>query len=101
MAEIHPTAVVHEGTVLGDGVRVLERVYLHPVRSELAHAPHAAEEADVAGEIVEGERFSRPYGPGAHSRASQRTNLRLRRHSHISIQGTRTFTALGLSFDAG
>src|SRR3954465_14076441 len=24
MAEIHPTAVVHEGTVLGDGVRVLE-----------------------------------------------------------------------------
>jgi acetyltransferase-like isoleucine patch superfamily enzyme len=24
MAEIHPTAIVHEGTVLGDGVRVLE-----------------------------------------------------------------------------
>ena len=24
MAEIHPTAVVYEGTVLGDGVRVLE-----------------------------------------------------------------------------
>ena len=24
MAEVHPTAVVHEGTVLGDGVRVLE-----------------------------------------------------------------------------
>jgi acyl-[acyl carrier protein]--UDP-N-acetylglucosamine O-acyltransferase len=23
-AEIHPTAVVHEGTVLGDGVKVLE-----------------------------------------------------------------------------
>src|SRR6476659_1961939 len=24
MAEIHPSAIVHEGTVLGDGVRVLE-----------------------------------------------------------------------------
>jgi hypothetical protein len=36
------------------------------------------------GEIVEDGRFSRPCGPGAHSRASQKTNLRLRRHSHIS-----------------
>jgi len=25
-AEIHPTATVHPGTVLGDGVRVLERL---------------------------------------------------------------------------
>ena len=36
------------------------------------------------GEIVEDGRFSRPCGPGAHSRASQKTNLRLRRHSDIS-----------------
>ena len=36
------------------------------------------------GEIVEGGRLGRPYGPGAHSRASQKTNLRLRRHSRIS-----------------
>ena len=33
------------------------------------------------GGIVEGGRFSRPYGPGAHSRASEKTRLRLRRHS--------------------
>jgi hypothetical protein len=35
------------------------------------------------GEIVEGGRLGRPYGPGAHSRASQKTNLRLRRHSTL------------------
>src|SRR5215211_5464705 len=29
--------------------------------------------------IVEDGRFSRPYGPGAHSRASEKTRLRLRR----------------------
>jgi hypothetical protein len=33
---------------------------------------------------VEGGRFSRPCGPGAHSRASQKTSLRLQRHSQIS-----------------
>jgi hypothetical protein len=33
--------------------------------------------------IVEDGRFSRPCGPGAHSRASEKTNLRLRRHFHI------------------
>jgi hypothetical protein len=33
------------------------------------------------GEIVVDGRLSRPCGPGAHSRASQKTNLRLRRHS--------------------
>jgi hypothetical protein len=33
--------------------------------------------------IVEDGRFSRPYRPGAHSRALEETNLRLRRHSHI------------------
>jgi hypothetical protein len=36
------------------------------------------------GEIVEGGRFSRPCGPGAHSRASQKTNLQLCRHSDSS-----------------
>jgi hypothetical protein len=36
------------------------------------------------GEIVEGGRFSRPCGPGAHSRASQKTSLRLHRHFCIS-----------------
>jgi hypothetical protein len=39
------------------------------------------------GEIVEDGRFSRPCGPGAHSRASQKTNLRLRRHSRIPLNG--------------
>ena len=38
----------------------------------------------TTSEIVEDGRFSRPYGPGAHSRASKKTNLWLRRHSHIS-----------------
>jgi hypothetical protein len=33
------------------------------------------------GEIVEGGRLSRPCGPDAHTRASKKTNLRLRRHS--------------------
>ena len=33
------------------------------------------------GEMMEGGRLGRPCGPGAHSRASQKTNLRLRRHS--------------------
>jgi hypothetical protein len=33
------------------------------------------------GEIVEGGRLARPCGPGAHSRAFQKTRLRLRRHS--------------------
>ncbi|MFL6224428.1 MAG: hypothetical protein ACJ75K_16765, partial [Actinomycetes bacterium] len=36
------------------------------------------------GEIVEDGRFSRPCGSGALSRAFQKTNLRLRRHSRIS-----------------
>jgi hypothetical protein len=36
------------------------------------------------GEIVEGGRLSLPCGPGALSRASQKTNLRLRRHSDSS-----------------
>jgi hypothetical protein len=38
------------------------------------------------GEIMEDGRFSRPYGPGAPSCASEKTNLRLRRHPHISSQ---------------
>src|SRR5829696_4508741 len=33
--------------------------------------------------IVEDGRLGRPCGPGAHSRASQKTNLRLRRYSRI------------------
>jgi hypothetical protein len=32
------------------------------------------------GEKVEGGRLSRPYGPGAHSRASKKSSLRLRYH---------------------
>jgi hypothetical protein len=37
------------------------------------------------GEIMEGGRFSRPCGPGARIRTqSQKTSLRLRRHSRIS-----------------
>ena len=40
------------------------------------------------GEIVEGGRLGRPCGPGAHSRASQKTNLRLRRrHSAFQRDG--------------
>ncbi len=35
------------------------------------------------GEIVEGGRLGRPCGPGAHSRAFQKTSLRLRRSSLI------------------
>jgi hypothetical protein len=35
----------------------------------------------TTSEIVEDGRFSRPYGPGAHSRASEITSLRLTRHS--------------------
>jgi hypothetical protein len=37
------------------------------------------------GEIVEGGQFARPCGPGALSRAISETNLRLRRHSPISM----------------
>jgi hypothetical protein len=37
------------------------------------------------GEIVEGGRLGRPCGPGAHSRASQKARLRLRRQSHIHL----------------
>jgi pimeloyl-ACP methyl ester carboxylesterase len=44
----------------------------------------------TTSEIVEDGRSSRPYGPGAHSRASQKTNLRLRRHSRIPMLGIRT-----------
>jgi hypothetical protein len=33
---------------------------------------------------VEDGRFSRPYGPGAHSRNLRKTNLRLRRRSRNS-----------------
>ena len=44
------------------------------------------------GEIVEGGRLGRPCGPGAHSRAFQKTNLRLRRHSHISTHGVLSLT---------
>jgi hypothetical protein len=36
------------------------------------------------GEIVEDGRFSRPCGPGALRAQSEKTSLRLRRHSHIS-----------------
>jgi hypothetical protein len=39
------------------------------------------------GEIVEGGRLDRPCGPGAHSRASQKTNLGLRRDTNISTYG--------------
>ena len=35
---------------------------------------------------MQDERSSRPCGPGAHSRAFQKPNLRLRRHSHISTR---------------
>jgi hypothetical protein len=38
------------------------------------------------GEIVEGGRLARPCGPGAHSRASQKTKPRLR-HFHLPIRG--------------
>ena len=41
------------------------------------------------GEIVEGGRLGRPCGPGAHSRALEKTNLRLRRFSGIA-QNVRT-----------
>jgi hypothetical protein len=34
---------------------------------------------------VEDGRFSRPCGPGAPSRASQKTNLELRRHANTRI----------------
>jgi hypothetical protein len=33
---------------------------------------------------MEDGRLGRPCGPGALSRASQKTNLRLRRHSYIA-----------------
>jgi hypothetical protein len=36
------------------------------------------------GGIVEDGRFSRPCGPGALRAQLEKTNLRLRRHSHIS-----------------
>jgi hypothetical protein len=36
------------------------------------------------GEIVEDGRLGRPYGPGALRAQLEKTNLRLRRHSHIS-----------------
>jgi hypothetical protein len=39
----------------------------------------------TTSEIVEDGRLGRPCGPGAHSRASQKTRLRLRRQSHIQL----------------
>jgi hypothetical protein len=38
----------------------------------------------TTSEIVEDGRFSRPYGPGALRAQLEKTNLRLRRHSHFS-----------------
>jgi hypothetical protein len=52
------------------------------------------------GEIMEGGRFSRPYGPGAHSRTIRETSLRLRRHS--AFQHDELANSPGLfSFDGG
>ncbi len=42
----------------------------------------------ATSKIVEDGRLSRPYGLGALRAQSEKTNLRLRRHSHISSRRT-------------
>ena len=50
----------------------------------------------TTSKIVEDGRFSRPCGPGAHSRASEKTSLRLRYHFQIDPQRV-SLTAKGSS----
>src|SRR5215213_628089 len=47
------------------------------------------------GEIVEGGRLGRPYGPGALRAQSEKTSLRLRRHSAFLPQGCSHVLVLG------
>ena len=59
----------------------LRYVGVRPIDSEPVDGPPSS--AHSGRNSVEGGRFSGPCGPGAHSRASQKTNLRLRRHSTL------------------
>ena len=74
MAEIHPTAIVYEGTVLGEGVRVLEHAVVgkqpslgarstakrEPLRLECQHFLRlVAGEGDRAKVALDGARVVR------------------------------------------
>src|SRR6266498_3156927 len=57
--------------------------FVGPLRAK-SWAHSGQNRGPTPGKIVEGGRCSRPCGPGAHSRASEKIRLRLRHPSHIS-----------------
>ena len=56
-----------------------------PPNRSIEHPSMGLLRRPTPGEVVEDGRLGRPYGPGAHSRASQKTRLRLRRESRIQL----------------
>ena len=89
-AEVHPTAVVHEGTILGDGVRVLEHAVVggtpgagHRVRGigPLRDSPDRAVAKAVAAAIAVACATA---GAAGHAGADQQ---RRRHRRHFSSHG--------------